>query len=96
MSYVTQYALAQDSVFLQRVQVAMDNVAVSIQGEAPATTNHTNRANYAKIVLANPAAYAPAFALAICSYDATLLSASLDATIQADVSACWTALAGTI
>jgi len=96
MSYVTQYALAFDSVFQQKVMVAMLNIGVAIQGEAVNTTNHTNRANYAKLVMNNPQNYLLAFSQAITAYDAALTQSTADATIQNDVSAVWNALAGTI
>ncbi len=55
-----------------RVQVAMCSAAIAIQAEAPATPNHTNRANYAKLVLNSPDSYMPLFALAICPMDPAL------------------------
>ncbi len=74
----------------------MCSAAIAIQAEAPATPNHTNRANYAKLVLNSPDSYMPLFALATCAPDPALTPASPDATIQTNVNAVWNALAGTL
>ena len=96
MAYKDQWNLASDGEFKRRVQVAMLSAAISIQAEATATPNHTNRANYAKLVLNSPDSYMPLFALAICALDPALTPASPDATIQTNVNAVWNALAGTL
>ena len=100
MALIDQYKASNDLNFRQRVEMALCNAAVSIQSEATTTANHTNRANYAKLVLNNPTNYSSLFAEAICGYDATLtvqnLSTITDAAIQSGVSAVWNALAGTI
>ena len=64
MAYKDQRNLASDDELKRRVQVAMCSAAIPIQAEAPATPNHTNRANYAKLVLNSPDSYMPLFALA--------------------------------
>jgi hypothetical protein len=92
MAYRDQWNLAVDDNFRRRVEVAMCSAAIAIQGESTGTANHTNRANYAKLVLNNPEGYMPLFAMAICAYDSALTAAS----IQSDVNAVWNALAGTI
>lgn len=101
MSYATQYALAQNVAFQQRVQVAMCLQAVNIQAEATGTTNHTNRANYAKLVLNAPQQYALFFAAACVTQNDPATSQLMDNTISdANLgnvcSAVWNALAGTI
>ena len=96
MAYRDQWNLATDDNFQRRVEVAMCGAAISIQGEATGTVNHTNRANYAKLVLNNPESYMPLFSMAICAYDAGLTAASADSAIQNNVNAVWNALAGTI
>ena len=96
MAYKDQWNLASDDEFKRRVQVAMCSDAIAIQAEAPATPNHANRANYAKLVLNSPESYMPLFALAICALDPALTRASPDATIQTNVNAVWNALAGTL
>ncbi len=96
MAYKDQWNLASDDEFKRRVQIAMCSAAIAIQAEAPATPNHTNRANYAKLVLNSPDSYMPLFALAICALDPALTPASPDANIQTNVNAVWNALAGTL
>ena len=96
MAYRDQWNLATDDNFMRRVEVAMCGAAIAIQGESTGTANHTNRANYAKLVLNNPESYMPLFSMAICAYDSALAAASTDSAIQNDVNAVWNALAGTI
>src|SRR5688500_15655926 len=78
MAYRDQWNLATDDNFLRRVEVAMCSAAISIQGESTGTANHTNRANYAKLVLNNPEGYMPLFSMAVCAYNAALTAASAD------------------
>src|SRR5687767_10066831 len=87
MAYKDQWNLASDDEFKRRAQVAICSAAIAIQAEAPATPNHPNRANYAKLVLNSPDSYMPLFALAICAVDPALTPASPDATIQTNVNA---------
>ena len=95
-TYAQAYALAQNVSFQEQVRVAACNAAIAIQAEATSTANHTNRANYAKLVLNSPESYAPLFAAAITSNDFALTTSTADATVQNDVNAVWNALAGTI
>ena len=95
MAYRDQWNLATDDNFKRRVEIAMCNAAIAIQGESTGTVNHTNRANYAKLVLNSPEAYMPLFSMAVCAYDAALGAGSADSAIQNDVNAVWNALAGT-
>ncbi len=96
MVFRDQWNLATDDNFKRRVEIAMLGAAIAIQGESTGTANHTNRANYAKLVLNDPERYMPLFSLAICAYDGALTSGSDDTAIQGDVSAVWNALAGTV
>ena len=91
-----QWDLATDDNFKRRVEVAMCAAAIAIQGESGGTANHTNRTNYARLVLNAPEQYMPLFAMAICAYDSTLSASSADSTIQNGISAVWNALAGTV
>src|SRR5437016_3396645 len=95
-TFQEQAILAETPAFVERVRIGMCAAAIAVQAEAPATPNHTNRATYAKLVLNSPDSYAPLFALAICAFDSSLTAASADAAVQADVSAVWNALAGTL
>jgi len=91
-----QWDTAGDDSFRRKVEVAMCAAAIAIQGEAPATANHANRAAYAKLVLNAPDIYAPLFSLAACAFDSTLTTVSADAAIQTAVNSVWNALAGTL
>ena len=96
MVFRDQWNIATDDSFMRRVQIAMLSAAIAIQGESTGTPNHTNRANYAKLVLNAPEQYMPLFSMAVSAYDNALTSSSTDTAIQNDVSAVWNALAGTI
>ena len=74
----------------------MCSAAIAIQGESTGTANHTNRGNYAKLVLNSPESYMPIFSMAVCAYDSALTASSTDSAVQSDVNAIWNALAGTI
>lgn len=95
MAYVNQYALALDSVFQQKVFVAMVTAAIAVQAEIPATANHTNRSNYAKLVLNNPAFYVVSFSQSVVC-NVAITGASIDSDIQFAVNANFSALAGMI
>lgn len=95
MAFVDQYALALDVTFQKRILVAMETAATQVQTEDVGTANHTNRANYAKLVLANPGAYLLPFCQAVVT-NAAITSASLDSDLQFQVNSIWNAMAGTI
>src|SRR2546425_10571290 len=95
-TFKEQAGVASDGDFRTRVEIAMLAAAIAVQGEAPATPNHANRAAYAKLVLNAPESYVTLFSLAICAFNSSLTSVSPDATIQSDVNAVWNALAGTL
>jgi hypothetical protein len=100
VAFVQQDQLSQDTGFRTRVEVAMCHSALAIQAEAPATANHTNRANYAKLVLNNPPQYSPLFAEAVCANDPLAfvignLGTLTDAQVQSACDAVFNALAGT-
>lgn len=95
MSYLSQYALALDSTFQQRVLVAMETAATQVQAEISTTVNHINRANYAKLVLSSPQAYIVPVCEAVIT-NAAITGASLDSDIQFAVNSLWSALAGVI
>lgn len=95
MAYIDQHNLSQDSVFKNRVRVAMLTGATNVQAEATSTTNHTNRSNYAKLVLNDPDSYINAFCEAVTT-NAGIVSSSLDSDIQFTVNSLWNDLSGTI
>lgn len=92
MAYIDQYTLSQDVTFRGRVRVAMVTAAIAIAAEAVGTTNHRERAVYARSVLNNVEGYAPRFAEAVAA-DATISAGSPDPTIQTRVNAIWDAFA---
>ena len=101
MPYTAQDALSQDSTFRTRVRLAIVTTCINIQAEINTTSNHTNRANYAKLVLNAPDQYLNSFALACVSQNdpATTLPMTAtitDANMTTVVSSVFNALAGTI
>lgn len=71
MSLLTQQSDGTDVAFVRRIEQASVATAIAIQAEATTVPNHVNRANYAKLILNAPDAYAPLFALAAVSDGAT-------------------------
>lgn len=100
MSYSSRWIVAQDSTFIQRVAMSLVTQATNIASEAPATANHTNRANLAKAVVASPLVWAALFALGVVDNQAletaALAAALADASIDNSVSAIWNTYAGVI
>lgn len=96
MSLQASYQNALDSIFVQKVAMACAVAACNVQTEPAATPNHTNRANYAKLVLGNLQSYTQAFAFTVCAIDGTLTGASLDSVVQTAVNTAFNALAGTL
>ncbi len=94
MSLETQYALAQDQTFVQRVTIAMMQAAIAVANESTAATNHALRARHAARVLNEPAHFAPGFALGVASNPA-ITAESTDSDIQFTVNSNWDAFAGT-
>jgi cell division septation protein DedD len=105
--FKTQYLVAADPAFQQRVSSAVAIVAVGVYIENPATTGHAARAAYAVSVIVNPPlAMVTVNELGISQPDRTvfgvarLLAAqgldnnSSDAAIQAQLQGDWNALAG--
>ena len=95
MAYIDQGVLALDATFQKRVQVAMLTTAKNVQAELSTTANHPNRANYAKLVLNNPAAYLLAYCEVITT-NAVLVGTSLDSDIQFTSDSIWNSMAGVI
>jgi uncharacterized phage protein gp47/JayE len=95
MAYIDQYNLAQDSVFPNRVRVAMLIAAVAVQAESSGTGNHANRSHYAALVLNSPDTYAQVFTETVCAANG-LTSSSTDADILTEVQTVWNALAGVV
>lgn len=92
MSYLSQYTLATDGNFLQKVEQAAITAAIQIQAEAGATPNHGDRSNLALRVLQNPQGWALLMAKAVAS-NVAITGASLDSDIQFTVNANWNAFA---
>lgn len=92
MSLATQYAAAQDVTFQNLIQAAIVETAVILISEAANTVNHTNRVRLATNILLSPTTYVSDFAQAVASQGAD--KTSTDATILADVSGVWNAVAG--
>lgn len=96
-AFVDSDNLAHDSVFLQKVRFAMVRAGISVQSEAIDTANHTNRANYAKLVLNTPDSYTAQFSIAILAAPSVFLNAdSPDADIAFGVNSVWNALCGVL
>lgn len=94
MSMETQYALAKQQTFVQKVTVAMIQAAIAIANESVATPNHDLRARHAARVLNEPEHFAPGFALGVASNPA-IKAESTDSDIQFTVNSNWDAFAGT-
>ncbi len=94
MTLETQFALAQDQTFVQRVTVAMMQAAIAIANESAAAPNHALRARHAARVLNEPEHFAPGFALGVVS-NAAITAESTDSDIQFTVNSNWDAFAGT-
>ena len=94
MSYQAQYDTAYQPSFQARVEQAMVTAAIAIQAEATNTSNHTNRAVFAKAVLNTPQQYVLAFAQGVASQG--IDGTASDSTIQNTVNALWNAYAGTV
>lgn len=94
MTLQSQSDVAYQPSFQARVMQAMVTAAVAIQAESTGTSNHTNRANYAKLVLNAPQQYVFAFAQGVASQGQD--NNATDATIQNTVNSIWNALAGTV
>lgn len=97
----TQYALAQDLAFLERVQIAAITIAAQVQSEATSTSNDTKRSQFAAAVLNSPAAYVAQLALGVVTQNdpatsALVTAAVSDANIQIILSSLWNAFAGRV
>ena len=88
--------MGRDSIFIERVAIAMLVAAANVQAEDSQTGNHSNRSNYARLVLNAPDAYARVFALAVSATNGSIVASSQDSDIQFVVNGLWNALAGTV
>ena len=106
-SSFTQQALASAPHFRQRVRAALATVAWQVLSEAGSVENHTIRANYARLVLANLDGVTgqivgwlverPNLTAFATSYDfiiGSVVTESGDADIEAQLSSDWNVLAG--
>lgn len=98
-----QFLLAQSPIFQGRVQMLLCSVASGTLSEPLATAQHAARANYAKLVLANPsgtAAFAAVFlaqstnvAGTITMEDEGVRTSVTDAELLAGIAFDWNKLA---
>ena len=95
MTYAEQYTLALTPTFRNRVGQALIAAARDVQAEAPATTNHTNRSNFARDVLRDPGHYDEAMSRAVCANVAITID-SIDSDIQFTVNSLWDTFAGIV
>jgi hypothetical protein len=95
MAYATQFTIATNSGFKDKVTVSMLKVAITVQAESSGVVNHNNRSAFARAVLADPLRFTPSVALAIVSDDSTGINAT-DAAIDTRMTAIWDALSGVI
>lgn len=95
MSFLEQYDLAIDPLFISRVEMALAKSAVAVSSEDPTTAYHDTRAAYSKRVLDAPASAATSAAVAVASNPA-ITEVSTDADIEFTINASWNALAGVI
>jgi hypothetical protein len=105
----TQQALADDRRFVLRLENALGKVAWEVLNEVSTTPNHTERAQYANRVLANPQQTAQQLASSFVgrpnvfgfatSYDFTVgavVTAAGDPDIESQLHTDWSQLAGVI
>lgn len=95
MNYQTMYDTASNVQNRQRVASALLKQAIAVTGEAPATTNHTNRAALAKAVANNPDNYAAVFTLGIVVQQ-NPAAAPTDAQLDTAIQALWDVFAGVV
>jgi hypothetical protein len=88
MSHASQYAEAAKPSFRQRLEVSLCAAAIAIVNEAESTPKRGARAQLAKAVLLNPAAWAATMSVGVAA-DGTTNDASTDAAIDARVASVW-------
>jgi hypothetical protein len=94
-TFAGRQELARDATFVSRAQHAMVKAAIAVQAEATNTTNHVNRAAYARSVLNDPNRYGPMFAQGVVT-NASITDQSSDNDIEFTVNSIWDAYAGTL
>ncbi len=92
MSYLADYANAQNGGLLQKIQEAICSTALDIQSEATNTALHAQRSAWALLVLQNPTGYAAMMAYAMCA-DGAIDTSSTDSAIKTRASSVWNAFA---
>lgn len=95
MSLSSQYTLSIDTIFIQKVQQAIVRAAVQIQAEPASEQYHPQRSSFAKMVLHDPAKYAPLFAQGVAGND-LITGNSPDSDILFMVNSIWNAYAGVL
>lgn len=92
MSFIDQFQLAQDGEFIGRVTMAMQKSANAIYSEAPSTPGHTQRAQFAVGVLAQPQTKGRQYSFSVAS-NPSITSESSDNDIEFTVNSMWDAWA---
>jgi hypothetical protein len=95
MSFLSQQQLAQDADFRLRVRNALAKAAINVCAEAPETTNHTNRCNFATLALRDPERYGDVVAQGVVT-NAVITAESADDAIEFTVNSMFNAYAGVI
>lgn len=94
MSYAADFALLQNSTFLNQVQMAMIQVAATVANEAISSKSaYAKRHSLAVAVLNTPSNYVSQFAGAAIEVGA-LVSGVADATVQSTITNIWNLIAG--
>jgi hypothetical protein len=94
MTFLTQVALAADSVFISRTAQAAV-AAINVMAESFATVGHVKRTAMAVQVLQSPSSWGGIFAIGVANNPA-ISAGSLDSDIQFTVNSLWDAYSGVI
>jgi hypothetical protein len=93
-----EYAASQDTTFIQRCHMGMIAFCLNvIETEGVNTPNHTNRAIFARSVVANPTQWAPALAQGVIALNAVADGSTLtDQQVNDGIAAIWNMYAGVV
>lgn len=99
-----EFLLAQSPSFQSRVEMTLCTVAVTVLNESGVGANHAKRAQYATLVLANPASMAQAAAVTVARSENVKGTIAItddgpttsvtDAALESQVTSLWNVLAG--
>jgi len=98
MSLATEYLAAQDVTFAQRCQIAAVFYAVNtVMNEVADTTNHSNRAIFAKNVVTTPRYWGPLLSEGVIALNTSSDGSALsDQTVNDSIATIWNMYAGVI